>query len=181
MPYWLCRRRRAGAGAPAGIGGRWLVAGDIQSAKRRHERRPTHDHHGIGDWNHGRGNRDVARRCPALPTYLCGLSVAPGSATTAITINVTTTGLTNNFTWFVGAPATAVGVTGAVLTVPFNPCVPASAVAGNMGLNGQGLYRQLRITIPGRVHVAAAVGVAFSSDRGPEGGASGTAGMGHST
>lgn len=79
----------------------------------------------------------------ARTNYLCGISVAPGSATTAITINVTTTGLTNNYTWSVGAPATAVGVTGAVLTVPINPCMPASAVntaitvaAGALGTAG---------------------------------------------
>lgn len=77
--------------------------------------------------------------------FLCGLSVAPGSATTAITINVTTTGLTNNYTWSVGAPATAVGVTGAVMTVPIAPCVSATAAntaitvaAGALGIAGVG-------------------------------------------
>lgn len=77
--------------------------------------------------------------------YLCGLSVTPGSATTAIVITVTTTGLASNFTWSVGAPATAAGVTGATLTVPFNPCVQASApnaaitvVAGALGAGGAG-------------------------------------------
>jgi len=77
--------------------------------------------------------------------YLCGLSVAPGSATTAIVINITTTGLTNNFTWSVGAPATAAGATGSVLTVTFTPCPSASApntaitvVAGALGAGGAG-------------------------------------------
>jgi hypothetical protein len=85
---------------------------------------------------------------PAAPgriNYLCGLSVTPGSATTAIVITITTTGFTNNFTWSVGAPATAAGVTGAPLTVPFNPCVQASGanvaitvVAGALGAGGAG-------------------------------------------
>jgi hypothetical protein len=38
---------------------------------------------------------------PAAPgkiDYLCGISVSPGSATTAIVITVTTTGFANNFT-----------------------------------------------------------------------------------
>jgi hypothetical protein len=76
-------------------------------------------------------------------TYICGFSVAPGSATTAIVINVTVTGPTSTFTWSVGAPATAAGVTGATLTVPFTPCVPASApnttiavAAGALGTAG---------------------------------------------
>jgi hypothetical protein len=76
-------------------------------------------------------------------TFLCGLSVSPGSAAAAITIQVTTTGLTNNFTWAVGAPVTAAGVTGATLTQNFNPCVPASAVntgivvtSGALGTSG---------------------------------------------
>lgn len=78
-------------------------------------------------------------------TFICGLSVASGSATTAITINVTTTGFTNNFTWSVGAPVTAVGVTGSVLTVTFAPCMPANTpntaitvVAGPLGAGGVG-------------------------------------------
>lgn len=76
-------------------------------------------------------------------TYICGFSVAPGSATTAITINITVTGPSSTFTESVGAPATAVGVTGAVVTNPFTPCVPASAVntaiavaAGALGTAG---------------------------------------------
>lgn len=78
-------------------------------------------------------------------TYFCGLSVTPGSATTAIVITVTTTGFTNNFTWSVGAPATAAGVTGAPLNVSFNPCVPSNTpntavtvVAGALGAGGAG-------------------------------------------
>jgi hypothetical protein len=74
----------------------------------------------------------VAATIPAVPgrtAYLCGLSVSPGSATTAITSSVTVTGLiTGTLTWATGAPVTAVGVTGAVLTVPFTPCMPASAI-----------------------------------------------------
>jgi hypothetical protein len=76
--------------------------------------------------------------------YLCGFSVSPGSATTAITINVVVTGLINGtMTWAVGAPVTAAGVTGAVLTVPFTPCMPASAInsaitvtSGALGTSG---------------------------------------------
>lgn len=78
-------------------------------------------------------------------TFLCGFSVSPGSATTAITTNVTTTNLTSNFTWAVGAPVTAAGVTGTVLTQNFTPCVPASAVnttivvtSGALGAGGTG-------------------------------------------
>lgn len=76
-------------------------------------------------------------------TYLCGYSVSPGSATAAITISVTTTGLTNNFTEFVGAPVTAAGTTGLAFTRTFSPCVQASAaatgiavVAGALGTGG---------------------------------------------
>lgn len=77
--------------------------------------------------------------------WLCGFSVSPGSATTAITITITTTGLANNFTLSVGAPVTAVGTTGSIITVPITPCVPASAtntaitvVAGALGTGGVG-------------------------------------------
>ena len=76
-------------------------------------------------------------------TYLCGFSVAPGSATTAITINVTVTGIANTFTESVGAPATAVGVTGVSFQRTFTPCIPSSAVnsgiavaAGALGAGG---------------------------------------------
>jgi hypothetical protein len=77
--------------------------------------------------------------------WLCGFSVSPGSATAAITITVTTTGLTNNFTLNVGAPVTAAGTTGTPLVHPITPCVPASAtntaitvVAGALGSGGVG-------------------------------------------
>lgn len=77
--------------------------------------------------------------------YLCGFTVSPGSASTAITITITTTGLTNNFSLSVGAPVTAVGTTGSIVTVPINPCVPASAantaitvVAGALSTGGVG-------------------------------------------
>jgi hypothetical protein len=58
-------------------------------------------------------------------TYICGFSVSPRSAATAITIQVVVVA-NSTFTWAVGAPVTAVGTTGAPLTVPFTPCVPAS-------------------------------------------------------
>ena len=64
----------------------------------------------------------------AKTTFICGFSVSPGSATTAITITIVITGITNTFTWAVGAPVTAVGVTGSIVKESFNPCVPASAV-----------------------------------------------------
>lgn len=77
-------------------------------------------------------------------TYLCGFTVSPGSATTAITISITTTGLASNQTLSVGAPATAAGTTGAnVMPPPFTPCLPSSAVntaitvvAGALGAGG---------------------------------------------
>lgn len=76
-------------------------------------------------------------------TYICGFSVAPGSASTAITVNVTMTGAASTFTYSVGAPVTAVGVTGAVLTQNFSPCISASApntgiavAAGALGTGG---------------------------------------------
>jgi hypothetical protein len=74
----------------------------------------------------------VAATIPAVvgkTAYLCGFSVSPGSATTAITSQVTVTGLIpGTLTWATGAPVTAAGVTGTVLTVPFTPCMPASAI-----------------------------------------------------
>jgi len=61
--------------------------------------------------------------------YLCGFSVSPGSATAAITIQVTVTGLIpGTLTWAVGAPVTAVGTTGTAFTQNFNPCIAGSAV-----------------------------------------------------
>lgn len=77
--------------------------------------------------------------------YLCGFTVSPGSAATAITITITTTGLVNNMSLSVGAPVTAVGVTGSIVTVPISPCIPASAintaitvVAGALSTSGVG-------------------------------------------
>jgi hypothetical protein len=83
---------------------------------------------------------------PNKTLYLCGFSVTPGSATTAINITVTATGLLGGtITWTVGAPATAAGATGSPLTVPFNPCPPASSqsqtiavVSGALGTGGAG-------------------------------------------
>jgi hypothetical protein len=76
-------------------------------------------------------------------TYICGLSVAPGSATAPITINTTVTGPSTTFTESVGAPITAAGTTGVAFTRNFTPCVPGSAVntaiavaAGALGTGG---------------------------------------------
>jgi hypothetical protein len=75
-------------------------------------------------------------------TYICGFSVSPGSAATAITITVVVVA-NSTFTWAVGAPVTAVGTTAAPLTVPFTPCVPASGTnttitvtSGALGTSG---------------------------------------------
>lgn len=75
-------------------------------------------------------------------TYICGFSVSPGSATTAITINIVMTAA-STFTLAVGAPVTAVGTTGLNQTQTFSPCVPGSAVnttitvaAGALGTGG---------------------------------------------
>jgi hypothetical protein len=58
-------------------------------------------------------------------TYICGFSVSPGSAATAITIQVVVVA-NSTFTWAVGAPVNAVGTTGTTLTQTFTPCVPGS-------------------------------------------------------
>lgn len=78
-------------------------------------------------------------------TYLCGFSVSPGSATTAITITITTTGLASNQTLSVGAPVTAVGTTGVNQYSYFTPCLRSTAVntavtvvAGALGTAGVG-------------------------------------------
>lgn len=83
---------------------------------------------------------------PALAgktNWLCGFSVSPGAASSAITITITTTGLTNNFSLSVGAPVAAAGTTASIVTVPITPCVPASAantaitvVAGSLSTGG---------------------------------------------
>jgi hypothetical protein len=88
----------------------------------------------------------VAGSLPAVAnrfTYLCGFSVSPGSAATAITITVVVTGVKNTLTWAVGAPVTAVGTTGAILTQTFSPCIPSSAMntaivvtSGALGTSG---------------------------------------------
>lgn len=67
-------------------------------------------------------------------TFVCGFSVSPGSATAAITISVTTSGFAVGQTYFVGAPVTAAGTTGATLTQTFSPCIPASAVNSQMSV-----------------------------------------------
>ena len=62
-------------------------------------------------------------------TWICGFSVSPGSATTAIVNTITVAGTkSGSLVWSDGAPATAAGVTGTTITVPFSPCIPASAV-----------------------------------------------------
>lgn len=66
---------------------------------------------------------------PGATNYVCGLSVSPGSATSAITLTEVLSGiLGGSMTWAVGAPVTAAGTTGATFTQNFNPCIPASAV-----------------------------------------------------
>lgn len=81
---------------------------------------------------HGTGTTGaVTATLPAIPgynTFVCGFSVSPGSAATAITLTETLSGiLGGSMTWAVGAPVTAVGTTGTTLTQNFNPCIPASA------------------------------------------------------
>jgi len=74
-------------------------------------------------------------------TYVCGISISPGSATTAINLTVTLTGLLGGqtLTWTIGAPATAAGVTGTPLNVPFTPCQPAAAIDGSIVLTSSAL------------------------------------------
>jgi hypothetical protein len=77
---------------------------------------------------------------PGRKNYICGFSVSPGSAATAITIQVTVTGLlTGTMTWAVGAPVTAAGTTGTTLTQNFNPCIPASAINTAIAVNSGAL------------------------------------------
>jgi len=80
---------------------------------------------------------------PSQFTYLCGLSVISGTASTAININVTSSGLPIQLVWVLGAPLTAVGTTGELLTVSFSPCLRSTAVntnvviaAGSLGAGG---------------------------------------------
>lgn len=61
-------------------------------------------------------------------TYLCGLHVEAGTATAAVTVNVTTTGLGSNFATAVNSPATAATATaGPVVSQVFTPCLKSSA------------------------------------------------------
>jgi hypothetical protein len=78
-------------------------------------------------------------------TYLCGYDVSPGSATAAITITITTTGLANNLTDTVGAPVTAAGTTGTLPPRTFWPCLKGTPAntnitvsAGALGAGGTG-------------------------------------------
>lgn len=66
-------------------------------------------------------------------SYLCGFSVSPGSATTAIVLTITLSNATGigAASWTVGAPATGAGVTGTPLTVTFSPCLRSNAVNQN--------------------------------------------------
>lgn len=61
-------------------------------------------------------------------TYICGFTTSPGSATAAITINLTISGVGATLNEWVGAPVTAAGTTGLTVTRSFNPCIPSSAV-----------------------------------------------------
>jgi hypothetical protein len=74
---------------------------------------------------------------PSVPnqfSYLCGYSVSPGSATAAITINVqVVNGVSSPLSLFVGAPVTAVGITGAPFTHSFIPCIRSATT--NQGMS----------------------------------------------
>jgi hypothetical protein len=68
-------------------------------------------------------------------TYLCGFSVSPGSATAAITLNVQVTNVPGGpLSWFIGAPVTAAGTTGATLAQTFTPCIRSNVVNQQIGL-----------------------------------------------
>jgi hypothetical protein len=78
-------------------------------------------------------------------TYICGFHVETGTATAAVTINVTVTGLTGGtFTSSANAPVTATTATaGPIISQVFTPCIPSSAVntglavaAGSLGAGG---------------------------------------------
>lgn len=62
-------------------------------------------------------------------TYFCGYSVSPGSATAAITITITISGIQGgSHVISVGAPVTAAGSTGAPVIFFLPYCIPSSAV-----------------------------------------------------
>ena len=61
-------------------------------------------------------------------TYVCGISISPGSASTAITLSYQLIGSGTFVQGFIGAPVTAVGVTGLEVFRTFTPCIPASAI-----------------------------------------------------
>ena len=107
---------------------------------------PFPRHNSVPVTNAGTGTTGaVVATLPAAAgkiTYICGFSVSPGSAATAITITVVMVA-NSTFTWAVGAPVTAVGTTGTTLTQTFNPCVPASGsnttitvTSGALGTSG---------------------------------------------
>lgn len=62
-------------------------------------------------------------------TYFCGYSVSPGSATAAITITITISGIQGgSHVLSIGAPITAAGTTGAPVIFFLPYCIPSSAV-----------------------------------------------------
>lgn len=92
----------------------------------------------------------IAAQIPAAInqfTYLSGISISPGSATAAITLQVTVGNIVGGpFTWFIGAPATAAGTTGAPFTLVFNPplrgSVTNSVITFTIGALGAGGVNQ---------------------------------------
>jgi hypothetical protein len=78
-------------------------------------------------------------------TYICGFHAEVGSATAAISVNITISGLQGGtFTTSANAPVTAASATaGPVLSQVFTPCLPSSAIntsivvtAGALGAGG---------------------------------------------
>jgi hypothetical protein len=73
-------------------------------------------------------------------TFLCGAVIAPGSATAAITIPITSTGLaSNNLNDFVGAPVTAAGTTGITQRYQFTPCLKGTPANTNITVSAGAL------------------------------------------
>jgi len=61
-------------------------------------------------------------------TYICGLQATAGGATAAAVVTLTVTNLASGTMSFTYGANTGAGVPTAPLVVPFNPCLPASAV-----------------------------------------------------
>jgi hypothetical protein len=74
-------------------------------------------------------------------TYVCGFHYEPGTATAAVTTNLTITNLLNGtFTSSVNSPATAATATaGPVVSQVFTPCLPANAVNTTLPVAGGSL------------------------------------------